>query len=84
MVGGFRCQRMRRPDGFTRSSNQEKVPYWLVCAMPVEKPARITHLVAQWFRERLLSEAIFWSQSADGTRYAEVEHNFSGAERVAS
>ena len=36
-------------DGF-KYRPTKKNPYWLVCDM-VEKPARITHLIAQWFRD---------------------------------
>jgi 23S rRNA (cytidine2498-2'-O)-methyltransferase len=62
-------------DGFTYRPTK-KNPYWLVCDM-VEKPARITHLVAQWFREGCCQEAIFNLKLPMKKRYAEVEHNLA-------
>ena len=41
----------------------------------VENPARITHLVASWFREGLCEEAIFNLKLPMKKRYAVVEHN---------
>ncbi len=62
-----------RDDGF-RYRPSRKNTYWLVCDM-VEKPARITHLVASWFREGLCCEAIFNLKLPMKRRYQEVEHN---------
>ena len=62
-------------DGF-RYRPTKKNPYWLVCDM-VEKPARITHLIAQWFREGHCQEAIFNLKLPMKKRYAEVEHNLA-------
>lgn len=62
-----------RDDGF-RFRPAKKNTYWLVCDM-VEKPARITHLIASWFREGLCEEAIFNLKLPMKRRYQEVEHN---------
>ncbi|MBB6054407.1 23S rRNA (cytidine(2498)-2'-O)-methyltransferase RlmM [Tolumonas osonensis] len=62
-------------DGF-KYRPTKKNPYWLVCDM-VEKPARITHLIAQWFRDGLCQEAIFNLKLPMKKRYAEVEHNLA-------
>lgn len=60
-------------DGFRYRPSRKKA-YWLVCDM-VENPARITHLVASWFREGLCEEAIFNLKLPMKKRYAVVEHN---------
>ena len=62
-------------DGF-KYRPTKKNPYWLVCDM-VEKPARITHLIAQWFRDGHCQEAIFNLKLPMKKRYAEVEHNLA-------
>ncbi len=62
-----------REDGF-RYRPAKKNTYWLVCDM-VEKPARVTHLIASWFREGLCQEAIFNLKLPMKKRYQEVEHN---------
>lgn len=62
-------------DGFTYRPTKKK-PYWLVCDM-VEKPARITYLIAQWFREDMCQEAIFNLKLPMKKRYAEVEHDLA-------
>ncbi len=62
-------------DGF-KYRPTKKNPYWLVCDM-VEKPARITHLIAQWFRDEHCQEAIFNLKLPMKKRYAEVEHNLA-------
>jgi 23S rRNA (cytidine2498-2'-O)-methyltransferase len=62
-----------RDDGF-RYRPSRKNTYWLVCDM-VEKPARVTHLIASWFRDGLCQEAIFNLKLPMKKRYQEVEHN---------
>ncbi|MBP8219277.1 MAG: 23S rRNA (cytidine(2498)-2'-O)-methyltransferase RlmM, partial [Aeromonas sp.] len=62
-----------RDDGF-RYRPAKKNTYWLVCDM-VEKPARVTHLIASWFRDGLCEEAMFNLKLPMKRRYAEVEHN---------
>lgn len=62
-----------KEDGF-RYRPAKKNTYWLVCDM-VEKPARVTHLIASWFRDGLCQEAIFNLKLPMKKRYAEVEHN---------
>ena len=62
-----------RDDGF-RYRPSKKNTYWLVCDM-VEKPARVTHLIASWFRDGLCEEAMFNLKLPMKRRYSEVEHN---------
>lgn len=62
-------------DGF-KYRPTKKNPYWLVCDM-VEKPARITYLIAQWFRDGHCQEAIFNLKLPMKKRYAEVEHDLA-------
>lgn len=62
-----------RDDGF-RYRPAKKNTYWLVCDM-VEKPARVTHLIASWFLDGLCQEAIFNLKLPMKRRYQEVEHN---------
>ncbi len=62
-----------RDDGF-RFRPSKKNTYWLVCDM-VDKPARVTHLIAGWFRDGLCEEAMFNLKLPMKKRYQEVEHN---------
>ena len=62
-----------RDDGFVWRPSKKNT-YWLVCDM-VDKPARVTHMVADWFRENDCQEAMFNLKLPMKKRYAEAVHN---------
>ncbi|HHW4402676.1 TPA: 23S rRNA (cytidine(2498)-2'-O)-methyltransferase RlmM [Aeromonas hydrophila] len=62
-----------RDDGFVWRPSKKNT-YWLVCDM-VDKPARVTHMIADWFRESDCQEAMFNLKLPMKKRYAEAVHN---------
>ena len=48
----------------------------------VDKPARVTHMVADWFRENDCQEAMFNLKLPMKKRYAEAVHNIESGDRV--
>lgn len=59
-----------RADGFTFQPRQPVD--WLVCDM-VEKPSRVTALIARWFTQRWCRQAIFNLKLPMKQRYAQVQ-----------
>ncbi|MDO2947126.1 23S rRNA (cytidine(2498)-2'-O)-methyltransferase RlmM [Aeromonas simiae] len=64
-----------REDGF-QWKPVKKNNYWLVCDM-VDKPARVVHMVADWFQDGLCQEAIFNLKLPMKKRFVEAEHNLN-------
>ena len=62
-----------RDDGFVWRPSKKNT-YWLVCDM-VDKPARVVHMIADWFREGDCQEAMFNLKLPMKKRYAESVHN---------
>lgn len=62
-----------RDDGFVWRPGKKNT-YWLVCDM-VDKPARVVHMIADWFRENDCQEAMFNLKLPMKKRYAEAVHN---------
>ncbi|MBW7981405.1 23S rRNA (cytidine(2498)-2'-O)-methyltransferase RlmM [Enterobacillus tribolii] len=65
-----------RADGFKFEPTRNNID-WLVCDM-VEKPARVTHLMARWLVNGWCREAIFNLKLPMKKRYEEVSQNLAG------
>ena len=64
-----------REDGFKFQPKKQNI-YWLVCDM-VEKPTKITELIANWLINGWCREAIFNLKLPMKTRYEEVKQNIA-------